>query len=147
MDFDAIKRPNYKCITSHEVSLIQLLCFKESPMQEVIDAVSNAISLTKRLREISENIKEAEFRNIVADLSIELAEAKMKVADLISENVDLRKQLSEIETPVGDICPSCRKYTYVVVKSEPDKTFGDLGGLRRTYQCSSCGFREEKIET
>ncbi|NCC52911.1 MAG: hypothetical protein EOM20_17105 [Spartobacteria bacterium] len=116
-------------------------------MQDVIDAVSNAISLTKRLRNISENIKEAEFRNIVADLSVELAEAKMKLADLISENADLRKQLSEIETAPGIACPSCRKYTYIVVKSEPDKTFGDLGGLRRTYQCSACGLKEEKIET
>lgn len=116
-------------------------------MQDVIDAVSNAISLTKRLREISENIKEAELRNVVADLSIELAEAKLKVADLISENADLRKQLSEIEAAPGEACPSCRKYTYVVVKSEPDKTFGDLGGLRRTYQCSVCGFTEKKIET
>jgi hypothetical protein len=66
-------------------------------MQELIDAFSNAISLTKRLREISENIKEAEFRNIVADLSIELAEAKMKVADLISENADLKSMV--------DVCP------------------------------------------
>jgi len=116
-------------------------------MQEVIEAVANAISLTKRLRDISENIKEAELKNILADLSIELAEAKMKVADLISENTDLRKQLSEIETAPGEACPSCRKYTYVVVKSEPDRTFGDLGGLRRTYKCSLCGFTEKQIET
>jgi len=115
-------------------------------MQEVINAVANAISPTKRLREISENIKEAEFKNILADLSIELAEAKMKVADLISENADLKRKLAEIETAPSDACPSCRKYAYVVVKSEPDKTFGDLGGLRRTYKCSVCGFTEEKIE-
>ena len=116
-------------------------------MQEVIEAVANAISLTKRLREISKNIEEAEIKNILADLSIELAEAKMKVADLISENADLKRALAETETAPGKACPSCRKYTYVVVGSEPDKTFGDLGGLRRTYKCSVCGFTEEKIET
>jgi hypothetical protein len=34
------------------------------------------ISLTKRLKGISENINEDEFRYIVEDLNIELAEAK-----------------------------------------------------------------------
>lgn len=116
-------------------------------MQEILDAFSNAISLTKRLREIGNNIKEAEFRNIVADLSIELAEAKMKVADLVSENADLKKKLSEKDTAAGDACPKCKKYTYVVIKSVPDNQFGDLGALRRTYQCPECGFTEEKLET
>jgi hypothetical protein len=114
-------------------------------MQEVIAVVSNAISLTKRLQAISENIKEAEFRNIVADLQIELATAKLKVADLLSENSNLRQQLSEIETAPGDACPRCRKYTYTVIRSAPDTTFASLGILRRTYQCSACGFTEEKV--
>ena len=78
-------------------------------MQEVIDAVANAISLTERLRDISENIKEAKFKNILADLSIELAEAKMKVADLISENADLRRQIAEIETK-GSVLYALRSF-------------------------------------
>lgn len=115
-------------------------------MQELVSAVANAISLTKRLIDVSESIKEAEIKNILADLSIELAEAKMKLADLISENADLRNRLAEADTAPGDACPRCRKYKYVVVKSEPDNVFGDLGGLKRTYECSNCGFSEEKVE-
>jgi hypothetical protein len=37
------------------------------------------------------------------------------------------------------------KYIYVVVKSMPDDQFGDLGALRITYQCSTCGFYRRDI--
>jgi ribosomal protein L37E len=124
-----------------------LLFLKEAKVQEVIASVANAISLTKRLKEISDNIRDAEFKNVLADLSIELAETKLKVAELLSENAELKNQLQSINTSPADPCSRCRKRTYTVSKSEPDKEFGDLGGLRRTYLCSACGFTEDKIET
>lgn len=116
-------------------------------MQDVIASIANAISLTKRLKEISDNIRDAEIKNLLADLSIELADSKLKVAELVSENAKLRQQLNELDTSPADPCPRCRKRAYVVTRSEPDKQFGELGGLRRTYTCSACGFTEEKIET
>ena len=42
-------------------------------------------SLVKQLREISKNVSEAKFRNLLADLSIELADAKLKIAALKEE--------------------------------------------------------------
>lgn len=116
-------------------------------MQDVIVSIANAISLTKRLKEISDNIRDAEIKNVLADLSVELADTKLRVAELVSENAKLKNQINELDTSPADPCPRCRKRTYVVSKSEPDKEFGDLGGLRRTYTCSACGFTEEKIET
>ena len=116
-------------------------------MQEIIASIANAISLTKRLKEISDNIRNAEIKNVLADLSLELAETKLKVAELLSQNAELKQQLQNVHTSPADPCPRCRKRTYAVSKSEPDKEFGGLGGLRRTYLCSACGFTEEKIET
>ena len=49
---------------------------------DVVSAVSSSIALVKRLREISKNIEEAEFKNLLADLAGELADVKLEVADL-----------------------------------------------------------------
>ncbi|HCE2683328.1 TPA: hypothetical protein NGU92_004897 [Vibrio parahaemolyticus] len=48
----------------------------------MLDSINNSISLLKRLKEVSDNIADAEFKNILADLSLELAEAKLAIADL-----------------------------------------------------------------
>ncbi|MCV3263343.1 hypothetical protein OGZ01_11815 [Vibrio harveyi] len=51
-------------------------------MADLLSSVSTAISLATRLREIGKNIEDAEFKNILADLSLELADSKLKMADL-----------------------------------------------------------------
>jgi hypothetical protein len=51
-------------------------------MLDVLAGIDTAITLTRRLREISKNISEVEFKNLLADLSNELADAKLKIADL-----------------------------------------------------------------
>ena len=114
---------------------------------EVISSVTNAITLVSRLKKISENIRDAEFKNLLADLSLELAETKMKMASLIGENAELQNKIRELESAEGDPCPKCRKRGWHVEKSEPDPEFGDLGGIRRTYLCSLCGFTEQVLIT
>lgn len=67
---------------------------------DIITSVSTSISLTKRLREISKNIENAEFKNLLADLSGELAELKLEAANLkqriatLEEENDLLKRTS-----------------------------------------------------
>ncbi|AEX22256.1 hypothetical protein [Vibrio sp. EJY3] len=63
-------------------------------MTDILSSISTALSLTSRLREISKSIEDAEFKNLLADLSLELADAKLKIADLTSENAELREQIS-----------------------------------------------------
>jgi hypothetical protein len=58
------------------------LDFRRRDVSDVIGSVTTAISLAKRLRDISENIKVAEFKNVLADLSLELANVKLKLADV-----------------------------------------------------------------
>ncbi|MCZ4253748.1 hypothetical protein O4H27_20010 [Pseudoalteromonas shioyasakiensis] len=42
-------------------------------MADIITTMTSAIALTTRLRDISKNLEEAEFKNILADLNLELA--------------------------------------------------------------------------
>lgn len=49
---------------------------------DIISSVSQSITLVQRLREISKNIAEAEFKNLLADLSSELADVKLEAAAL-----------------------------------------------------------------
>jgi len=109
-------------------------------MVEIISSISNAISLVSKLKKVSENIRDAEFKNLLADLSLELAEAKMKMASLIGENADLQEKTRRLESVEGEPCPKCRKRGWHIEKSDPDEIFGELRGIRRTYQCSLCGF-------
>ena len=76
---------------------------------DIISTVSNSIALAQRLREISRNIADAEFKNLLADLSSELADVKLeaaslkeKLAALQEENRLLRQIASSVdEKPIG----------------------------------------------
>ena len=112
-----------------------------------ITAITNAIGLLTRLKKISENIRDAELKNLLADLSLELAEVKIRMAGLMEENLELKNKIKELESVEGDPCPKCRKRGWQIEKSEPDEVFGELGGIRRTYKCSLCGFTESQLLT
>jgi hypothetical protein len=76
---------------------------------DIISSVSNSITLVQRLREISKNIAEAEFKNLLADLYGELADVKLEAAALkeklaaIQKENRLLRQITppEDEKPVG----------------------------------------------
>ena len=112
-----------------------------------ITAITNAISLLTRLKQISENIRDAEFKNLLADLSLEVAEVKLKMAGLMNENLELQNRIKELESVEGDPCPKCRKRGWQVEKSEkhPQRSLALVGFLLRTYKCSFCGFTEQEM--
>jgi hypothetical protein len=76
---------------------------------DIISTISTSITLAKRLREISKNVEDAEFKNLLADLSNELADMKLgaaalkeQLAILQEENTLLRKNAPKLdETPTG----------------------------------------------
>lgn len=47
-----------------------------------VTTIDHAITLARRLRDISKNVAEAEFKNVLADLANELAEAKLEIVSL-----------------------------------------------------------------
>lgn len=117
-------------------------------MADIVSTVSTALNIASRLKAISDKIRDAEFRNLVADLSIELAEVKLKAASLLEENAGLREQLLKLQSAGGERCPKCGNRTFELIGSRPHPTFGEVGVVERTYKCSDCGFQEAKtVET
>jgi regulator of replication initiation timing len=114
---------------------------------DIITTVGNSIALASRLREISKNIENAEFKNLLADLSLELADFKAQLADVIEENIQLKEQVRQLKSVDADPCPKCRARAWELERSEPHKSMGDLGVIIRHYKCSVCGFTEQKTVT
>lgn len=114
-------------------------------MADVISSVSTAISLVARLR--TATVPDAEYKNLVADLSAALADVKLKLADLIDENRQLKRRIEDARLAKGQPCPKCHERTWELVDSGPNKHLGDLGVIQRTYKCSLCGFSEATVVT
>lgn len=55
---------------------------------DLLTTISTSIALAGRLREIAKNIENAEFKNILADLSLELADLKLQLAGVVEENIE-----------------------------------------------------------
>ncbi|GAB3672233.1 hypothetical protein [Salinisphaera aquimarina] len=118
-------------------------------MADLISTTTTAIQLVSRLREVNKNIANAEFNNLIADLSIELANMKVQVAGLIEEHDSLRRQLSSKNNPEltfkefayysedgdGPFCPGCYdsdgKKVRLAKFSGAFKTFG-------SHNCPVC---------
>jgi lipopolysaccharide biosynthesis regulator YciM len=110
-----------------------------------MQSFTTAVDLLKRLRAANEKIKNADFANLIADLNLEFADVKMKLAGVIEENLKLKEQIRVLQAVDGAPCPKCRKRTYQLESSRPDPLMGDLGATRRTYKCTACGFGEDKL--
>jgi hypothetical protein len=80
---------------------------------DVLAIVDRSIASIKRLREISKNVSEAEFRNLLADLSNDLADAKIKIAELKERWADQAeeiRQLKRASKPKPSVKWGCYKF-------------------------------------
>jgi len=114
-------------------------------MADLVSSVTTAITIASRLREIGKNIENAEFKNLIADLSLKLADAKLKIADLVSENAEMKEQIHALTSASGERCPKCSNRTFEIISTKPHPIMGDLGIKERQYECSGCGFSESKV--
>jgi hypothetical protein len=87
-----------------------------------INSINVAIQTVTRLREISKNIAEAEFKNLLADLSNQLADAKLEVAALKEESARLHTELLEVRQSSGrrDEKPVGKKYGCYLFKDDTE---------------------------
>ncbi|PMK84189.1 hypothetical protein BCT90_01500 [Vibrio lentus] len=69
-------------------------------MSDFLGSIGQAIGLAKRLREISKNVGNAEFSNILADLNIELAESKLAMADLMEQISQLKMENQQLKSEI-----------------------------------------------
>jgi hypothetical protein len=109
---------------------------------DLLPAISRAVTLATRLRVISDRGRDAEFKGIVADLLLELAEVQLKIDELLNENAGLKGQMQSHATPEGERCPRCFESGWRVTKS---RAHGQLGGMVHTYSCAKCGLKEEVV--
>lgn len=65
---------------------------------DIISTINNSIEILSKLRSVSENIREAEIKNAIADLSLELADVKLAAAELKEEIVRLKEENSELKS-------------------------------------------------
>ena len=124
-------------------------------MGDLISSLTTAISLAQRLNEISKHIQNAEFKNLLADLNLELADTKLKLANIIDENAKLKQELTEAKHSKGQVphslvfknglyfteeddgpyCPGCYdskgQQIRITKQKPPFNRFGD-------YQCPTC---------
>jgi len=124
-------------------------------MPDILTSISTAINLAKRLKEIGANAKNAEFKNLLADLSLELADVKLRLAEVMTENASLKEQKEGLKAhahdggalttgegglyykPSGDgpFCTGCFDTKRQVVRLSRQKPpFDNLG----EYECPAC---------
>lgn len=79
---------------------------------DIISGISTSITLARRLREISKNIEDAEFKNLLADLSSELADVKLEAASLKDQIAALKEENALLKKTASppDEKPTGRKW-------------------------------------
>lgn len=95
----------------HAVRGLLVVSPQGMPM-DIISTISSSITLAKRLREISKHIEDAEFKNLLADLSNELADVKLEAAALKERLAALQDEnaLLKKTAPSSGEEPSGRKW-------------------------------------
>ena len=145
-------------ITSYFIASDWGVVYKESIVHSVITSINNAITLAQRLREISKNIEDAEFKSLLADLSLEMADTKLALAQVTDENAELRSKLTKLkhsrgesqselifkdfayysESDDGPFCSGCYDTQKQKIRLSP--VTGHFTTFGR-FKCPSCGQR------
>ena len=95
---------------------------------DIIPNLSTAVTLVKRLQKISKNIENAEFKNALAELMNELADAKLdaaslkeNMATLMGENQSLQQQIETITISKSSPPTGMKNGLYIWENEEIDK--------------------------
>ncbi len=111
-------------------------------MPELTSSIGTAFKILKSLNDLNEKIKSAELKGLTGDLGVELAEAKMRLAEVLNENTQLKSNARALESPSFAPGPKCGRKSWKVVATRPDNDFGAMGVSVRSYKCSECGLSE-----
>lgn len=66
-------------------------------MANPIDVVNKLVQIGKTLRDVAELVKDAETKNLIADLNLALADLKMQLAEIQEEKLELNKRIKTLE--------------------------------------------------
>jgi uncharacterized protein with PIN domain len=123
---------------------------------ETVKLLGAALGSIKTITDIAGTITNTQLRqelnSKIADLQTAILTARQKMLEMqgqyeqvLQENKQLKAQLAE--TVEAEPCPRCRRKGWRVQSSEPDAMFGELGAVRRLYECDFCRFSESPLMT
>lgn len=72
-------------------------------MTDIVTSVTAAVGLTRQLVDLASIAKDAKAKAIVADLQLELAEVKIRLAELIEQNLQLKTELKNAKSQETDL--------------------------------------------
>lgn len=120
-------------------------------MNDIISSVTAAVGLTRQLVDLASIAKDAAARSIIADLQLELAEVKIRLAALIDENQQLKGELKtarlqEIDLQIrgdlyykpdgdGPFCTCCYDRDHKLIRVSAMST--EFHAIAK-FRCNSC---------
>lgn len=108
-------------------------------MNELAQMIGSCMGLVARLRTLSERSRDPDFKQIVADLLLQLAEVQLKLDEVLSDGSAPKAQ----GKPQVELCPRCGELGWKPVDTRGQGTVGISGRMSRTYKCAKCGLKEE----
>ena len=122
-------------------------------MVDVITGIDAAIKTAKKLIEVNEAIENADVKMLIAELSVQLAEAKISIAELLDKNRGLQDEIESLKKKQdeelnfidgvyfdnngdGPFCPGCydgkkQKHRLILVSASQHRKMG-------VHRCSVC---------
>lgn len=100
-------------------------------MADIYTSISTATKIVKRLHEINNNIKNAEFSNLLAELTLELAETRNRLSGFVIENAELKEQIFELKNK-NKTNDKFVDFSGVSFKRKPS------GGFENSVYCPTC---------
>ena len=118
---------------------------------EVLAMMTGAVALARQILDLSAVAKDTKAKEMVGELRLQLAELKIKLADLIEENDQLKREARKAQTtPVvtikdglyykvdgdGPFCTTCydSSRTLIRLAERPQNTWRMLG----RWRCGVC---------
>lgn len=109
--------------------------------------LANALKALDSLREQAKGSKDATLKENISKLYDNVLDLKAAVLRVEQENNELMARIRDAENPALDPCPKCKRPGWQIKESHRDAMFGEVGGIRRVYECTLCGFTEEELVT
>ncbi len=72
-------------------------------MPDIFDTLKKAFDLTKQLIELADAAKNAHAKMVTADLQVQLAELKVRLAGLLDENTQLKTDLKKAQSTEPEV--------------------------------------------
>lgn len=95
----------------------------------------------KRLQGLKKGLSELELREEILETRELLMNVRTELLERDETIAALRRTIENMKS--GEACVICREGQMKVISSRPHPTFGAVGKLEHTLECSACGHQEK----